>query len=71
MLDLEYVQLNVTKVLALFNKVSWMSLSNVTQLIDSCLQNVDERVRGAHWTRVRGKRGVKGTSIAIPIFVLI
>jgi hypothetical protein len=37
MLDLEYVQLNVTKVLALFNKVSPAPLSyNEIQDVETC-----------------------------------
>lgn len=40
MLDLEYVQLNVTKVLALFNKVC-SNLNSRTRLIYSYSQNGD------------------------------
>lgn len=47
MLDLEYVQLNVTKVLALFNKVSHSSCRAGAGLMNSYLQRGDRHRRQA------------------------
>jgi len=43
MLDLEYVQLNVTKVLALFNKVGHSSGRARARLMNSYLQRGDSQ----------------------------
>jgi len=58
MLDLEYVQLNVPKVLALFNKVSLslLSISKMLMNLHSYSQNGDEIVLEMERRIARSKR---------------
>ena len=62
MLDLEYVQLNVTKVLALFNKVSHSSCRAGARLTNSYLQRGDSHDL---WARSEAERG--GLKLRYPV----